>query len=133
VIFAVPVPAKEQNIIERQTLHGFKALLDTGAQCSCISQRVAPIVGLTPRGRGLLASASETRETNTFLFNIGFPMSMSQDPSGLVSGSMQIFGPLRGLEMNVEEEDDVDVLIGLDVLGRGVLHVAFDGRFTFSW
>jgi hypothetical protein len=81
----------------------------------------------------MLVSASEVRETNLFLFNVGFlhtePM-LSQQGS---SGTMSVFGPLRGLEFHAGPDDDVDVLIGMDVLGRGALHISFDGRFVFSW
>ncbi|MBI2716886.1 MAG: retroviral-like aspartic protease family protein [Rhizobiales bacterium] len=132
-ILPVPVPGAVGNVISNQTLHGFKALFDTGAQCTCVSQRVAEKVGLSPRGRGNLISASEVKETNIYLFNVGFVMSSTQDAQGKVSGHLQIFGPLQGLEIRAEDSDDVDVLIGMDVLGRGALHVGFDGRFLFSW
>jgi hypothetical protein len=39
---------------------------------------------------------------------------------------------LEGPEVLVEG-DDADVLIGMDVLGRGALHIGFDGRYMFSW
>jgi hypothetical protein len=60
-------------------------------------------------------------------------MNTAQNAQGLFSGGIQVFGPLQGLEIRAEHDDDVDVLIGMDVLGRGALHVGFDGRFMFSW
>jgi hypothetical protein len=59
-------------------------------------------------------------------------MNTAQNAQGLFSGGIQVFGPLQGLEIRAEHDDDVDVLIGMDVLGRGALHVGFDGRFMFS-
>src|SRR5205807_4906154 len=120
--------------IADQEPDAFKALFDTGAQVSCISQRVASMVGLSPRGRTMFASASEIKETNVFLFNIGFlHVTRSALFSEGSSSGMFVFGPLQGFEIHAEANDDVDVLIGMDVLGRGAFHVSFDGRFVFSW
>ena len=132
VVFPVPVHA-QGGVISNQNLRNCKALFDTGAQVSCVSQRIAQSVGLTPRGRGSLVSASEIKETNVYLFTIGFVMGGTLNTQGAFSGHLAVFGPLQGLEIFAEESDDVDVLIGMDVLGRGALHVGFDGRFMFSW
>lgn len=91
------------------------------------------MVGLIPRGRGNLVSASEIKETNVYLFSIGFVTSASAETDGRYSGSIEIFGPLQGMEIYAEANDDVDVLIGMDVLGHGALHIGFDGRYMFSW
>jgi hypothetical protein len=92
---------------------------------------VAALIGLVPRARRNLVSASEVKETNLFLFSVGFTTSAVPGVAG--SGGMHIFGPLEGLEIHAEDGDDVDVLIGMDILGYGALHVAFNGQFTFSW
>jgi len=78
-------------------------------------------------------SASEVKETNIYLFNVAFILSSQQDAQGLVSGNMQIFGPFEGLEVHAEADDDVDVLIGMNIIARGAFHVGFDGRYLFSW
>ena len=119
--------------ISKRNFTVFKALFDTGAQVTCVSQRVAAAVGLIPRARRNLVSASEVKETNLFLFNVGFIISATPGALWTMSESMQVFGPLEGLEIHAEDNDDVDVLIGMDILGYGALHVGFNGQFMFSW
>lgn len=137
VILPFPLPGYALRpagpTISDQDLFHFKSLFDTGAQVTCVSQRVPTKVGLTPRGRGTLLSASEVKETNLFLFNVGFVTASQTDAEGKIFGSMSVFGPLEGLEIHAEDGDDVDVLIGMDVLGHGAFHIGFDGRFMFSW
>jgi aspartyl protease len=134
-VIILPIDSVRPGItLVGQQLFGFKALFDTGAQVTCISQRVAAKVGLVPRGRGTIVSASETTETNIFLFNVGFVMaSVPGDGPGTFSGGMSVFGPFEGLEIHSEPSDDVDVLIGMDVLARGEFSIGFDGRFIFCW
>ena len=68
------------------------------------------------------------------MFHVVFVLNAAPDAqSGTVSGAISMFGPLRGLEVFAEDGDDVDVIIGMDILGRGALHVGFDGRYMFSW
>lgn len=133
VIILPVAPAFERNIVN-QRLYGFKGLFDTGAQITCISQRVSQQVGLVPRGRGRIVSASEVKETNIYLFRVAFftgPPSVA--PDGKISGSVTNFGPFEGLEIHAEENDDVDVLVGMDILARGQFAVGFDGRYMFCW
>jgi hypothetical protein len=122
-----------ENLVQ-QNLHGFKALFDTGAQITCISQRVSAILGLVPRGRGTIVSASETKETNIYMFRVGFLMAVRPgDLQGTISGNMQVFGLFEGLEIYADTDDDVDVLIGMDVLARGNFTIGFDGRYILCW
>jgi hypothetical protein len=55
------------------------------------------------------------------------------DVAGTVSGNLASFGPFEGLEIHAEEHDDVDVLLGMDVLARGHFSVGFDGRWMLCW
>jgi hypothetical protein len=119
--------------ISSQSLTVFKALFDTGAHVTCVSQRVALAVGLIPRARRNLVSASEVKETNLFLFSVGFLIGSTPGTPGTLASSVHVFGPLEGLEIHAEDSDDVDVLVGMDILGYGALHVGFNGQFMFSW
>jgi gag-polyprotein putative aspartyl protease len=117
-----------------QQFHYFKALLDTGAQITCISQRVSERLELVPRGRGTIVSASETTETNIYLFRVGFVMSgVPSTVPGTFSGNLEVFGNFEGLEIHAENDDDVDVLLGMDVLARGNFSLGFDGRWMLCW
>jgi hypothetical protein len=133
VILPVGTPGFNGSEIVGQQLYGFKALFDTGAQITCISQRVAAKLGLVPRGRGNIVSASETTETNIYLFRIGFWLSMQPGLQRTISGAMASFGVFEGLEIHAEPDDDVDALIGMDVLARGNFTIGFDGRYMLCW
>ena len=86
-----------------------------------------------PRGKMFLISASEKREVNSYIFSLGFPMSMRSDPKGTTSGGMSVFGALQGVEIHAEDDDDIDVLIGMDVITQGSLKVDFDGHWSFCF
>jgi hypothetical protein len=132
-ILPVPVPGLVDGTVQDQTIQIFKALFDTGAQVTCITERAASKVELPPRGRSRLVSASEVRETNVYLFHAAFVLPDHADQQGSFSGSMGVFGPFEGLEINAESDDDVDVLIGMNIIGRGSFHVGFHGVYTFCW
>jgi hypothetical protein len=91
------------------------------------------MLSLAPRARGTIVSASETKETNIYIFRVGFLLTMHPSDAGTSSGNMATFGPFEGLEIHAEPDDDVDVLIGMDVLARGEFSLSFDGRFVFCW
>jgi gag-polyprotein putative aspartyl protease len=134
VILPVGTPGLNTGRLVNLQLHNFKALFDTGAQVTCISQRVADKLQLIPRGRGRIVSASETKETNTYVFYVGFVMTAAPAAAaGGYSGQMNVFGLFEGLEIHAEDDDDVDVLIGMDVLARGNFTVGFDGRYLLCW
>ncbi len=118
--------------ISGQVLHGFSALVDTGATQTCISTKVVNDVGLTPKGKRPMVSASHTVTANTYLFSVGFPMGIAPDPRGTVSGNISIFHAIDGMEFNAGGAQ-FDVLLGMDVLSRGSLKIDFDGHFSFCF
>lgn len=120
------------SIISGQVLRNFRALLDTGATQTCITTKVVQDVGLTPKGRRPMLSASHTVTVNTYLFSIGFPMGVAPDPRGTVSGNMFIFHAIDGMEFNAGGST-FDVLLGMDVLSRGSFKIDFDGHFSFCF
>lgn len=68
-----PVDFDRQTAPVKQQPGIFKALLDTGAQSTCITSDVAGKVGLEPIGKVPVSSVSGIQYHNNYLFKIGFP------------------------------------------------------------
>ena len=41
------------------------------------------------------------------------------------------FAPIMGAEIYTDEDDDLEVLIGMDVISAGSLHIEASGFFSF--
>ena len=95
------------------------ALWDTGATNSVITQRVVNTCGLKPTGTARVDHAQGTIDNvPTFLVDIELPNSVLVEDLTVTLGVLQ-----------------VDVLIGMDIIGRGdfaVTHPSGYTKFTFS-
>ncbi|MDO9577211.1 MAG: aspartyl protease family protein [Candidatus Cloacimonadales bacterium] len=111
VAIATPISHKQSKV--------YKALWDTGATGSVISNRIAQEIGLIPTGRITANGIHGSREVNTYIVDILLP-------SNVVIGNA-----------TVTESDnlkDFDALIGMDVICLG--DFAFtnaNGKSTFSF
>lgn len=129
-----PVPpfqrGRRDSPLERPHFFG-NALLDTGATGTCISQKVIEQVKLEPTGLRTITSASETSEKREFSFSVGVLFANRKDPdTNQVSGTGHVF-QIEGVEFHVKEPSKFDVLLGMDVIGRGSLKLDGDGHFSF--
>ena len=97
----------------------FTALLDTGASFTCISENIASQLDLAPKGKRQVVDATGTALTNIYDLEImlwsdgggwGCPIEVA-----LFSGT-----------------STVDVLIGRDILCRGLFVLDNSGRFSFA-
>ena len=79
-----------------------------------------------------MISASHVVPTNQYIFSIGFPTGMQQDATGAFSGNVTMFENITGLEFQPAGAA-YDILIGMDIIRRGCLTVAFTGGWTFSF
>ena len=70
-------------------------------------------------------------QTSTF-FSVGFPVGFQQAPTGLVSGMMSIFPDISGLEFQPAGAV-YDILLGMDIIMKGVLTVDFSRHWSFSF
>lgn len=84
-----------------------KAVWDTGATCSCISQKIVQSLNLSKIDHVTNYTANGTRDAGVYLVNIYLP-------NGVV------FSPIRVIDAEIL---GAEVLIGMDVISNGDLAV----------
>ncbi len=97
----------------------FKALVDTGASRTAISPKVIDALKLLPSGQIEVHSATGAKPTNTYI--IDMLIRFGKLPK-VVRGNMvtEFIGT-----------DGFDILLGMDIIIRGSLHISNDGHYTF--
>lgn len=100
----------------------FSALIDTGADYTCISPTVVSTIGLTPVGMEAVQSATGVTPMNYYLADLILPFG----EAGFV------FQATRVSEFAGSAGGPFQMLLGRDVLCEGVFTLNFDGSFTFS-
>ena len=128
---ALNQPATEGS--EPTALRLYDALIDTGATATCLKPNVISDANLFPVGKCQMISASHVVEVNQYRFVVGLPMGMQQQPNGLMAGNFSLFGGITGLEFSGSAGTGYDILVGMDILGRGSLKMDFDGHFSFCF
>jgi predicted aspartyl protease len=97
----------------------YKALWDTGATGSVITRKVVDECGLKPIGRANVHHAKGISSTLVYLVSVFLPNNVC-------------FRSLRVTEGNLA--GDVEVLIGMDIIGRGDFAISNkDGKTAFSF
>ena len=94
--------------------HAFKAIWDTGATASVITQAVVNACGLKPTGMVLVHGVHGPEHAETFLANIGLP-------NGVAFPNVRVTkGKIVG----------VDILIGMDIINTGDFAITNVGKKT---
>ncbi len=101
---------------------GFPALVDTGASVTCISQNVAQTVGLQTIGKRPMASATHAVPVNAYLVDLILPFGNA----GLILNSTQV------MEFNPVGGSPFQMLLGRDIICKGIFTLGYDGHFSFS-
>jgi hypothetical protein len=99
----------------------FPALIDTGASITCISQTVVQAINLHPIGMRSMISATHSIPVNQYLVDLIFPFGAA----GFVVKATQV------MEFNAAGNTSFQILLGRDIICRGLLTLSFDGHFTF--
>jgi hypothetical protein len=103
-------------------LTAFPALLDTGASVTCVSPNVAQTVGLQPMGVRQMVSATHMVPVPVYLVDLVLPFGAA---GFILSGAQVVeFSPSGGSAFQI--------LVGRDIICRGVLTMSFDGHFSFA-
>jgi hypothetical protein len=118
---------------ETVRMHVFKALVDTGAQGTCITSAAAEKVGLAPIGKVQIRGVGGLSFHNNYLFRVGFAFGGAGEGREVRLGSLHIVDePIQGAELNIRNSD-FDVLLGMDIISIGSLKIDGDGSFSFSF
>ncbi len=98
------------------------ALIDTGATSTCISKKVVQSLGLIPVGmRNMVSTTHPSTPVHVYLVDLYLPF-----------GSGYLIEDKEVMEFVQEDKDDFQILLGRDIICRGVFTISFDGHFTFS-
>lgn len=93
-----------QDPISKKHLRLDRAIWDTGATNSCINKSVATKIGIIPTGKTNVISASGSNIVNTFVVEMTLPNHVTVRNLLVSEGNL---GP------------NIDMLIGMDVIGHG--------------
>ena len=120
------VPGGRLNELQSQVSDSLNAaavqgLMDTGADVTCISPAVVEQAGLMPVGKIQSVGVTGTSPMNQY--TVGILLRFGAQAIGLDNLTVVEF---RG------ESPNFQVLIGRDIICRGVLTMDFNGRFSFS-
>ena len=107
------------------------SLLDTGANKSCITERLAESLNLTIQGSNQIHSVSESTTANLYRVNIHIPFSRAtvQGSRMIADWELRNWRDVKviGISSTVQA---YDLLLGIDFIRQGALHVS-DKNFTF--
>jgi predicted aspartyl protease len=110
-------PAERNNPTEHNAQR-YKAIWDTGATNTAITQRVVDGCGLKPIGVVEVHTAAGKFRTNKYIVNVWLPNRII----------------IPNVEVNLCELIDTNVLIGMNIINRGDFAVTNkDGRTVFSF
>ncbi len=108
--------------------HEYMALVDTGALRTCVSERVVQSVGLKRKGRAEIWNIRREETHWTYLFHIGiWPDTDDNMPSPVFGIGPEIEG------IDIGNHRFFDVLLGMDVISQGSLHLERDGSFEMAF
>jgi hypothetical protein len=127
------IPSPEQvngynNEPVKILINPYKALLDTGAQRTCLTQRTIKAEGLTDHGKRLLRNVHSEALHRLYYANIGF---WANGILGNLNGNdKSYFAWDRPIEvMNIADNENFDAIIGMDVLEHFSLKFEKGGQF----
>ena len=100
-----------------------RGLLDTGAQGTLITKKAAANVGLRPRGKKRIGNVSSSQMHTAYSFVVG----VWYEANGY--RGYYGFDPILGADF--KDNEDFDLLVGMDIISQGDFFTRRDG--TFEW
>jgi len=123
----VCTPILQGEKVEDKPLKEYVAIWDTGATGSAVTKKVVDELGLQPSGMAEVRHADGKSSVNTYLVGIALPNNVA-------------FNDIRVTEVKLipndgqKEEDQPQLLIGMDIIGSGDFAVtSFGGQTTLSF
>lgn len=122
-----------QWLSKPSAMHVLTALIDTGAQGTCITPNAAEKLGLEPTGMMRVHGVGGSKLHYRYLFKIGF-VDLRRSEIGHQSPQFHVVGrEIDGADFDCGPDADFDVLLGMDLLSIGTLTIASTGNFRFSF
>jgi hypothetical protein len=122
-------PRLPQSSLPNLTMFG--ALVDTGASVTCISRNVVQALNLQPSGKTSMSGSTGQNTVDQFTFAVAFLFGAQQTPTGAISGQLSMH-LVQGCEF-MSHGFGFDVLIGRDILCKGILTLSFDGHYLLCF
>lgn len=117
-------------------VHAALALVDTGASITSVTEDLARTVGLPLIGKRLIGTASGAWAANIYLADIAIPFSnLPVGPPGQPLPATNVTAaPMLNIPVLEFKTSSprFNMLLGRDILCRGIFSMGFDGRITFS-
>jgi hypothetical protein len=117
-------------------VHAVMALIDTGASITSVTAKLAQQVGLPVIAKRPIGTAGGVVPANVYLADIAITFTVI--PAGPIGQPLPP-APVAAVPIpNIEvlefqcASPHFQMLLGRDILCRGVFHMGFDNRFTFS-
>ena len=122
----LPITLEEAKT-QQVKLNQYIAIWDTGATHSAITKKVADDLDLKPTGIAEVRYGSGKQSTNTYLVNISLP-------NGVMVGRVRVTEVQLTPDANIPEDQQAQVLIGMDIIGMGDFAVTnANGKTTLSF
>ena len=116
-----------QNLLEKSAQYPAKALIDTGATSSCISNNLAQKLKLNPIAKSEMKTASGECKTNVYEVILLIPKHEVKLKEGKVtSANLVDITEFHVKAMEIAENLAFDVIIGMDIIQRGSLYISND-------
>lgn len=107
--------------METSLPRSIKALWDTGATHTAISDRLAAEMEIPSEDFARVSTASGILRVPVYLIQLGLPNHF-------------VFEEVEVVEFAYSDEDDFDLIIGMDVMTQGDLAITnFEGKTVFSF
>jgi len=112
------------------------ALIDTGASITSVTSILAAQVGLPLIGKRNLQTAGGTISANVYVADIAVPFGTI--PAGAAGAQVHVANVDTAMLENVIVMEfqcaspNFNMLLGRDILCRGIFSIGFDRRYTFS-
>jgi hypothetical protein len=123
---AIPAPQEAPTDVKF-----YMGLIDTGASCTCITQKIVQDVGLQPIGKSPMSGATGLKDVDQYLFAVGFMLNARPEPTGTISGNLTLM-QVHGCEFS-DHAFGFDVLIGRDIICKGSFTLSFDGHWLLAF
>lgn len=109
-----------------------RALIDTGATGTCITEAAAKKLSLEPSGVVGVQGVNGADYHPSYIFKLGF-VDLQADELGYQNPKFDLFeDEIEGPRFDCGSSD-FDVLLGMDVLSKGTLTISKMGTFKFSY